>query len=173
MISLDDGLVAETFGKVQKQIQGICFYFSRKYRLPYDDLYSECSWKYLQIYRSYDPEKSAFTTWLINKLRYHLTEYIRDRMRESRLCPREECYDIPRNPSKFVLGEFLEILSPESQEIIGLCLETPLDVLLSVAELGDATPGRIRQAIREYLMDQGWKASDIRDCFNEIKENLL
>jgi hypothetical protein len=179
-MTLEQGLITHTYTRVEKLIHKTVWKFSKFYHIPYDDLMSECGEKFMEIYRTHRPESSKFTTWLVNKLRYHLLQVIRDRNIHRYHFPMEEGseeYSPVDNCSvlysDFHLFELEEILSEKAREVMDVCLNTPFDVFLAVTAAGDATPTRLKQAIREYLVCQGWESSEVTSCFEEIEEALL
>lgn len=155
---------------VQKEVS--CFVKARP-GFPYDQAVSAAGLAYARAYRSYDPDRAAFTTWVAQKVRGGLLDQVEA---DARVWSRERGHaripdDVPE-PEGWTVREFLEGLSDDAQQVVLLVFDQPIEVSVSLAQMGGESPVNVRSAVREFLGDLGWTAGRIASTFREIKEAL-
>ena len=119
---------------------------------------------------SYNEEKgAAFPTWL-NRIIYNgMMDYIKERNRYATLMAdstrgrKQECFD---NERRMIFLNELEKLSESSKWIIQELFKGALPI--ECPDKNKTSKG----VIREWLLEQGWKACDIAFSFKEIRMTL-
>lgn len=122
-------------------------------------------------YHSYDPSRAKFTTWVVNRIWYHLQNDQRAHITREKRYPREEVE--PDLMPQQEAPRFSDDLSDDARAVVRLLLEAPVDLKTAVLEEGEEwKPERVKQALIRTLKDFGWTALRIVEAFGEIREAL-
>lgn len=149
----------------------------KRYGGDVEELVSQANELFMDILLSYDSDKAEFSTWLVIKLRFHLREEFREKIRKSKTrptCqyPEHESYEFGRSYKHFDCKEFMESLSKDGKFVLSLIYDMPMDIWISIRQRGDDSPKNIRRALREYLNDLDWSYMRILKVFKEINKAL-
>lgn len=138
---------------------------------PYSEMRSLADEIFMDAYLTYE-RRSNFTTWVGNKVWYGLKDVLRKRTLHKQLDLNLD--EMPEHELDFDLFDFMRGLSGDAREVVSLvCLETPTDIMLGLAEIGRDTPAAFKLVLKEYLHDAGWSWDRIRNTFTEIKGALV
>lgn len=165
--------ITETYYDVENLIFDTIRKFQQRYGGDFEDYASLANEIFLRAYRTYQPGKGKFTSWLVYLVRIQMLEMVRrGAMRNARL-PRVYPEMEKMTKESFSLRDFTFELSDDAQTIIHMIFEMPNDVKLAVMERGGPDePRNIRSGVREVLSDLGWAGDRIKESFNEIREAL-
>lgn len=155
----------------------IAWSFHRTTGLPFEDLLSATYECFVRATKSYNPEKSQFTTYLHIACRNNLINYCHSayQMTEHNRAPNtpflweashllSEQVDY-RDPEKIcIMRETLRTLPEEAKMIAKMVLESPSDFLAC----GDR-PKLARGAVKDKLREMGWSWSKIWQGFKDLK----
>jgi hypothetical protein len=113
---------------------------------------------FLEAVKTWNPEMSAFKTYLVNRVRYKFKK-----MRQNTI-PRIAEHYLPTNsqPQQFKLVETLDMvnnLSATTRKLVIFIFHTT-EVVLN------------KRNIRQYLGQKGWPLRTIDNCFIEISQAL-
>lgn len=169
----------ETFQDVERLLYATIHRFMKRYGTyvgTFDDLKSEAYVVFCLVNQDYESDQGpTFAQYLRWKLWRHLIELVRTKTRKNNQHPREAFDERMPAPSKgdgFCMESFLRSLSVDARIMVTVALTEPGDIRLAIAQRGRATPRNVRAAIREFLSDIGWTASQITNTFNEIRRAL-
>jgi RNA polymerase sigma factor (sigma-70 family) len=161
----------QRYETVEKFVHMWVWRFRARYGFPLDELRSEAFMGYVAAVETYDG-RSKFITWVGEKVKGALLTYVRKEASRRR----GEYADLDAVPHKpcasFDLDAVLARLTPDAKELVRLVFDTPVPVLMELAELGEETPANVRYALRCWLRDCGWAVQRITDTFTEVREAL-
>lgn len=170
----------QTYLEVERDIDMVCQTYKSR-RFPYWDLKSEANLSFCRAYFSFQSNRSSFKSWVINKIRYGILEYIRrEQITKKRDVFGRTLGDADYNVEDYRVGayhpdlEFVDRLSNDAKYIVILVFDTPRPLMriLSKQRRGRLTPLNFKIALREYLLKLGWEEVRIRDTFSEIRRAL-
>jgi hypothetical protein len=80
---------------------------------------------------------------------------------------------IPSPTRSFCLCDFLDSLSKEATEVVGLILDAPEDLMAAFQKTSvKSSKQGMQTALKTYLQDLGWSMRQIGSSFQEIQEAL-
>ena len=149
--------------------------FHKSTNIDYDDLYGEALLGYAmavdaaEVRGTYDPEKSAFTSFAWMCMNHHLCSVIHQRKYKSigsmELDPKILDYRLPSPDRKLAFKDFLSHLSEEARFVVEMVLKSPVDFL----ELGRQ---RGRRKLKGALRDRGMNEQEAIRTLKDIKKSL-
>lgn len=167
-------IVTETYEEVEKFVHKLVNDVSSKYGLDRDDVLEVSLWGFMQAYLSYIPEKGKFSTWTGYKVKKRISDLIRVKQLEGKRFTTDMDLDIiaKKEYSQLKMEDWLSELPEDARTVASLVLKTPIDVKLSLIQLGKETPANWREAMREFLLDIGWSRNRITQAFRMVKHSL-
>lgn len=161
----------DSYKDVENLIYNLIHKYQKRYGGEWDDLLAECNLAFSYAYKTYNPERSKFSTWVYWAVNTCLMENLRQTGRASqiKIVSLEELKKIPSHRhSRNIIDKASEL--SESARIIAQELAHPcLDVRLNLKILGKReSPRRLRRGVAMYLQDQGWSEREITNGFAEL-----
>jgi DNA-directed RNA polymerase specialized sigma24 family protein len=151
----------EAYASVRAMIHGICYKFSRKYRIDAEELVSEANLAFVKAWRRWDPAKAKLTTWthfcVSRTLCSLLAEHRKVRGRERWINGSDFA---GRKP--FTVEGLLGQVGEDAGEAIDAALSRTVK----------AGGGRKADMLANELQRRGWCGRRILDVFDEVKEVL-
>jgi RNA polymerase sigma factor (sigma-70 family) len=168
--------VEETYSDVKKLVGDQVSKFTRRYKTDWDETCQAAGLGYAKAYQSYDPERAAFNTWVVEKvwnamldqLRKECLQTKRRRLRDPDVDPDA----VWREGKTFDLFEFLEDLSEDAKTVVFLATEIPPPLKKILADRENTNPRTVKAAVKKLLLDAGWTASRVTESFSEIRSAL-
>lgn len=166
---------------VERLVYDVCHGFRRHFNLDFDDLLDEALVIYTKAYKTFNPEKAKFTTYVRFCVWNGLMTYTRKRFKEAEKikesAPTE--LDMKQGKQGFVLKQLLSEISGDAAVVVRLALvETSTDTL-TVLEKASKTnrPEAIldqtrNNVIRTLIDDLEWSVGEVMRAFKEIREAL-
>lgn len=155
--------------QVFPQVEGLLRHLARQATLNWPSLFqdalSEAHWSFMRACGQFDPCRGAkLSTWIAFRVSMDLRRWrMRLAKEASILTSIPEDYDPPAKTKSDFPFDLIEELSEDAKEIVSLILESP-------GELAEEMTGReLLQAVRRYLMRQGWNAWRFERHRKEIK----
>lgn len=161
-----------TLEHVERLITKMVNKAQRLYQLDRDDLLSAAYYAFMQAHASYKHELGfKYSTWLVHKVNGRFKDLLRNRSK-NKLFQVEEFDATAPDDQKFDAEGWLSQLTEPARHVAKLVLDMPMDVKATIAHLGGMTPVNCRQAVREFLRDQGWTEEETIRAFQEVRRNL-
>lgn len=170
---MDAAVISRAFDNARSRIAEQARYLSRCYHVSHDEVLSECYFAFVDACHRHDPAKSAFETWLINRMRFQIMRFIEKR---GRLSLREVSftdYASEFDPGSIIDARTLHarLLSDDAITAIALALKPPAPVMDHCLRLG-GEKRHLRRALRDHLRSRGWSCGRVRRTFLEVREAL-
>jgi len=158
----------------------IAWSFHRTTGLPFDELLSATYECFVHAKKSYNPEKSSFSSYLYISARYRLINWCHAAYRlneynrqpatpflweASHLLSEHIDYQNPETLS--IVRETLQAMPKEAKMIAKMVLESPAEFL----SCGDR-PKLARGLVKDKLRKMGWTWADIWKGFKDLKYGL-
>lgn len=161
--------VESAYASVEPLLHRITRTHYNKHGGDYDELLAEAYEGFMHAYNTWIPAKGRLTTWTWHIINQHLLNLPRKRQRI--VCD-SLTIDIDSKPG-FSLRSFLFELGEDAAEVVGLVLESPLDILQLCREKEESKVTTKRWALIRFLKkDLGWAKNRIEKVFEEIREAL-
>jgi len=161
---LDEAIMAEGYDLLKKTINDTVFNFWLHTGGDLQDMQGEASLEFVRCYHDWQPDRAAFKTLLINRIRYRLTDKARVELNRKRILKRVTLLDQASKVTKFDLSEFIDALSDDARMVVLLAFE--------IWALSDCRPVEIRKGLREYLRQADWSHQRIRNAFYQVRSML-
>lgn len=169
---LNTDILKETYIDLQKIVYDQAHKKSRLFHMPYEDALSLAHSAFVKAVNNYDPSKGAkISTWVTFCLHNDLINYLKKEYRHYSYEPLEEEYHGGDNINHFV-QEFTEGLSDEAKQVVMLLLETPDELSNLMQWDGVRNKTGTLKTLKNYLLDMGWVASEIKETITEIRQAL-
>lgn len=162
--------VEETYFDVEKLLWFVVHRFILIHGDKYgtqDELKSFANEVFMDVYTDYEHTKGSFR----KRVGYILWKRLLDLARHSRsrkLILGHQLEDLRWQSFEFNLVDFLDGLSEDAHNVIGIVLNTPTD-LIEIMSQEDREP---QTNLKSYLAGMGWRLDDIKETFQEIKDAL-
>jgi len=163
------------YNNAYKIINKVSWYYSIKYKLDYDDIYSYCNELLLQIIKKYKSSIGTFEGFLFKQLNFYVSNY----------CKKEKL----RKEHDFILQFNLPIIyeniykekeniSKLTEQIINYCINKNINSKMIYQKIKYKNKiynyalnlEKITQKnIKEYFKNLGYSLNDILNAFREIK----
>ena len=164
--------IAETYDDVKAMLFSICV----KHITPdrsLDDLMSEAHDVFMASYlNDWDPDKgTAFSTWLYRKVNYRMLD-MRRKITEAPIDTTTLEFTV-LSPEGLDIEEFLQDLSDDSRLVAWVVLNSSANLQAVInGDLTEKEARKIRQSIRERLLNRGWSQWRVTKAFQEITNTL-
>ena len=162
----------ETYLEVEDLIRKEVWRICKKWGGDFDELMAEGQAVFMAAFDSYTPASGTqFTTWLVNQLRWNLTDQVRTRIgRNKRFEPVDDqqitgCY------RDWKPADLLDDLHEDARLVAKLVIDTPAEIAW-IYERKGGQPRNLRSTIRDYLADLGWTTVRIAESFREVARAL-
>jgi hypothetical protein len=155
----------------KKMIQKVASFYSRKYRMPLEELMAEGNLIYYEYFKKYSAHdyNCKFSTFLYNNLRNKLSFYCRKSLKRKLINHEIEQIENAKAKTEFEKKVIFDCsISQKSKEVVELITQYN-ESFAFYLDNGKPTQGNIRQ----YLVDNGWKNKEVNQSFAEIKQMLL
>lgn len=161
-----------TFEKAMKVTRSMVRSFVSHYRIDPDDAWSEALMGFVKAMNTFDADRMQFTSWVGEKVKRALMSLLRRKVLEARR--REPLSFDPVQPDRpaFDAEYFLSTLSDDAKTLVLAVFRPPLDVRVTMAEMGQESTVNFRTALRMFLADTGWSAQRVDKTFNEVRSKL-
>lgn len=169
-------LAAETYEDVRGIIRHAANTFLTKYGGDRDSIHADANAYFVGAYCKWDQAaaKMSFQQYVFYAVFYGLFDARRKDARRNAKTPIAAIED----PETLVdaagpdrLTTLLETVSDDAKAALTLVLCMPQEIAQAAAAKG-GSPRNIKSTLRSYLLQIGWSASRVADCFAEIKGAL-
>ena len=162
----------ETYLEVENLIRREVWRICKKWGGDFEELMAEGQVVFMAAFDSYRPDCGAqFTTWLVNQVRWNLTDQVRERFRTGK---RFEPADEQQSAGSYRTwnpADLLDELGEDARLVAGLVIDTPAAIAW-IYERKGGQPRTLRSTIRDYLADLGWTTVRIAESFREVARAL-
>jgi len=160
-----------SFEKNRPMLESLAKRIAARYRADETELLSEAFWVFLNIHenRLHDPERSAFSSFLYQKVSHHLFDVARHRIRVRKR--HDEEADVLLIPQPEQEMKDYDILSWDAQRVIRLILECPEELCKYIFDGKTRRgPKTFLDSLRSFLSLAGWDRQSIDKSFAEISD---
>lgn len=172
-LSLGDDAIVTSYKDVEKLLFQISHRMAAQYHIPFEEVIPQARLIFMRAYRSFDPGKARFTTFIYRKLFWGLTDYLTEEYRSRNHDElNEEMVGMEDHP-RCGADDISVQVSEEARVVIQLVIHTPehLSALLQWNQADGKK--KILGTIREYLREErGWSNQIISQSFNELRQVL-
>lgn len=155
-----------------KVAQAMTRSFVAHYRIDPDDAWSEAMLGFVRAIRSFDADRMAFTSWVGEKVKRALMSLLRRKVEEARrrgpLAEEPAAKETPRFDAEY----FLSTLTDDAKTLVLAVFRPPMDVRVTMAEMGRESAVNFRTALRIFLADCGWEPHRVDAAFREVRSKL-
>jgi len=157
-------------GKHIAQSNAMAYSFYRTTGISLDELRSVASLALCEAANKFDPRRSLCLSTLVHHtVRNNLIKFVGHSRKHVPISPENEAADFVE-PSRVVeFADCLGKLGKEAGEMVKIILSGPAEIL-DIAI--DASPCKIRKALREYMVWLGYSKDEVAFGMNEIKSIL-
>ncbi len=148
------------------------FSFHFTTNIPVDDLIAQGNLIFCEAIKTYDPERSKFSTWLWKRLDRELYKYVLSIKKHNKFNINKDPVEIPCfNFDSYI--KYVGIkndLTDEAHQVLSIIINSPHEIFEAI----DLTrPKKARGAIVKYLRNnEGWSWPVIWKTMNELKGAL-
>ena len=160
--------IESAYASVTLLLKRIVHTYQNRHGGDYDELLAEADEGFMHAYATWEPSKGRLSTWTWHKVNSHLLNL--PRQRQKFVC--ESLTGDVRSKPRFNLRAFLFELGEDAADVVGLVLESPLDIIQLCREQASEGIVTKRWALVRFLKDLGWTKNRIVSTFNEIREAL-
>jgi hypothetical protein len=162
----------ETYLEVENLIRKEVWRITKKFGGDYDELLAEANVIFMAAWDSYDLNcGTQFTTWLVNQIRWGLTEQVRNRIRAGKRFSRVDAEQLSGGYRNWKPSDLLDELGEDARLVASLVIDTPADIAW-IYERKGGQARNLRSTIRDYLADLGWSTMRIAESFREVARAL-
>jgi hypothetical protein len=168
--------IQKTYEETEALIHKTMWNFKNRKKVPdnhLEDLRAQAGLSYCKAYRSYDPTKGAFSTWLVCSIWFDfLTEMRRIGIERDRF-PIVQVPDSDHVAREhFDLQKFMLDLSNDARDVVRLILDGPDEIRKVISRKGGGS--NQKAAVIEYVTKSldGWTVTRAAKTFDEIRSAL-
>lgn len=175
-----------TYKDTESLIASVVSGFCERYGQRFDDWIGEANLLFMEAYDSFEPKQARFSTHLQYRLWKGMLEKLRRQMKRHYKLPRrvelsEGCR--VTGPDTWLV-DFMDGLSEDAKQVVGLIINTPIDVRLAVFQRSPKNRniwkeanhknevGACRAGMREFLNSMGWATERVSNAFAEVGSAL-
>jgi DNA-directed RNA polymerase specialized sigma24 family protein len=172
----------EVFAEVEATFRAAVGKFLKQYRkamfrIYADQIVSAAGVGYMDALSTFDPDlKTEFASWVWTKVWGKMLDELRRHIRRCKKHGWEPLTEFEdHGPTTFDRDEFMAKLSPDGRTVAGIAMDSPIELQFVVAAIDDRDPpsdDNVREAVRQYLMEQGWTKVRVKRAFQEVKDAL-
>lgn len=163
------------YNNAYKIINKVSWYYSIKYKLDYDDIYSYCNELLLQIIKKYKSLIGTFEGFLFKQLNFYINNYCK----KEKLKKEHDLILKFQLPTlyKFTYQEKINI-SKLTKQILDYCIDKNIESKIlyqkrkyknKIYKYAINLEKITQKNIKEYFKNLGYSLNDILNAFNEIK----
>lgn len=172
-MTLKADLLNETWEDVEKLFYSTVHRHIKKYGGVFEDYLGQIHLSFMTAVLTYTPDrKASFSTYCVFVLSHDLLEL---RRKASKHAGKVAFVELEPNchiaPRPFDLFGFLDGLSEDARLMVKIALDTPQELNDIMIQKGGTGHAR-KKALKNYLLDCGWNATHIVECFEEIAQAL-
>jgi len=173
-ITLRQDAMNETFNDVRSLIRNVVWNFIRSHGGDFNEYEAEANHIFIKAYDNYDPKKAKFTTYLVNRIRGGLLDYIKRTNKYAKhghgiISIEQTEFDCSDGKKQFYILDLLDEVTDDAKTILNLILDIPIEIEEDCLNRG--TNGRaMKESIRRYMQKLGWTKNRIKETFKEITE---
>jgi len=162
----------ETYLEVEDLIRKEVWRICKKWGGDFDELMAEGQAVFMAAFDSYSADSGIqFTTWLVNQIRWTLTDQVRSRIGRNKRFEQVDDQQIAGGYRDWKPADLLDDLHEDARLVAKLVIDTPEEIARIYFAKG-GQPRNLRSTIRDYLVDLGWTTVRIAESFREIGRAL-
>lgn len=162
----------ETYHEVENLIRKEVWRIAMRFGQEFDELMVEADVIFMSAWDSYDPTYGTqFTTWLVNQIRWGLTEQVRTQFRNRKKFEAVDAEQVAGGYRNWSPSDLLDELNEDARLVASLVIDTPAEIAW-IYERKGGQARNLRSTIRDYLADLGWTTVRIAESFREVARAL-
>jgi hypothetical protein len=145
--------------------------FNHNYRIDRDELLAQANLIFCECYYNYQTisktKKLSFPVFLFNQLEWNLLKYAKkEKQKKEIIAETIYCSNYCDNSQEAILFEdFIKQFSPKTKNMLRIICKPDRRQRKEFNTMN-------KKQLRKYLRMQGWKHTDISNCYNEIEIGL-
>ncbi|KKK53445.1 hypothetical protein LCGC14_3094720 [marine sediment metagenome] len=173
MIAIAFDPVEETYHDVKKMLYKLAWNATKRWGGDFEEYLSAANEGFMVAYNTYEKGKgAAFSTWVWWVVRGKIQAMVSPKKIDQMTVNAGEAIDLDIYSSRpvFDLPAFLSDLSQDTRQVVGLIVNSPVE-LLDICSTKDG-PECLRSGLKEQLKEAGWTMARIMESFIELKDAI-